>query len=320
MPKKSEFDGIVVKREVSPEGYLYCYDKNGRSCWGSPEPERVVLTNDLRKYATGLHIGSLGWTVPGTTDGYKWVDVQFDCGPRLPILVYGLERVPPERGDEVSARLIAEHKNTRFDADPAVAEECRREWVRKSYEAFLATDEMVESGEGDQEVYAFTFRSLQELAKLKNEAMYRVKVGWTQNKDDGSLGRIRGFAFEKAAFPERPSILLIQSTWNGRALETAIHRRLREQGRRILTAPGVEWFLTNAAEILAICNEFKDTVSKPAKKPLLGASNTLQDEFAALGDSAHVEAVQYPGSAAVGIRIVRDHDKGSNDEPQQGSP
>jgi hypothetical protein len=308
-----------VKSEVSPEGYLYCYDKSDRSCWGSPEPQRVVLTNDLRKYAADLHIGSLGWTVPGATDGYKWIDVQFDCGPRLPILVYGLERVPPERAGEVSARLIAEHRNTRFDADPAVADECRREWVRKSYEAFLATNQMVESGEGDEELYAFTFRSLQELADLKNETMYPVKVGWTQNKDDGALGRIRGFAFEKATFPERPSILLIHSTWNGRAIETAIHKRLRDQGRRILTAPGVEWFLTNAAEIVAICNECKDMVSKPGKKPLRGASNTLQEAVEAIGDSAHIEAVEYPGSAAVGIRIARDQNNGNN-EPGQVSP
>jgi len=318
MAKKTKFDGIIVKSEVSPEGYLYCYDKNDRACWGSPEPQRVVLTKDLRKYAADLHIGALGWTVPGTTDGYEWIDVQFDCGPRLPILIYGLERVPPEQAGEVSARLIAQHRNTRFDADTAVAEACRREWVRKSYEAFLAMDQMVESGEGDEEVYAFTFRGLQELAALKKETIYPVKVGWTKNKDDGSLGRIRGFAFEKAAFPERPAILLIHSTWNGRALETAIHKRLREKKRRILTAPGQEWFLTNAAEIVAICDELKDRVPKPATKPLLGAGNTLEEAFEALGDGAHIEGIQYPGSAAVGIRIARDQNSGGS--PRVGGP
>jgi hypothetical protein len=318
MAKKKEFDGIIVKSEVSPEGYLYCYDKNGRLCWGSPEPQRVVLMHDLRKYAKGLHIGSLGWTVPGTTDGYKWIDVEFDCGPRLSVLVYAIERVLPERADEVSARLIRDHRNTRFDADPAVAEEACRKWIRENYEDFLDIDHMVESGEGDEELYAFTFPSLQELASLKNEPLYPVKIGWTGDKDDGALGRIRGCASEKAAFPERPRILLVHATWNGRALETAIHKRLREQGRRVLTAPGVEWFLTNAAEIVALCNTCKDIVPRPPKKPLRGASNTLQEAFEAFGDSARVEEVQYPGTAAVGIRVARGPDK-ANNERREGS-
>ncbi len=318
MAKKTQFDGIIVKSEVSPEGYLYCYDKNDRACWGSPERQRVVLTNDLRKYAKNLHIGSLGWTVPGTTDGYKWIDVEFDCGPRLPLLVYGIERVPPERAEEIAARLIAENRNTRFDADPTVAEQCRREWIRGSYADFLELDHTIEAGEGDEEVYAFTFPSLQELATLKNEPTYPVKTGWTQNKGDGSLGRIRGFAFEKAAFPERPRVLLIHSTWNGRALETAVHKNLRKQGRVIRTAPGAEWFLTSVAEVVAICDECERNLPKRANKPILGAERTLQEGFEALGDDARIEKVEYPGSACVGIRIVQD--KGKDQQSEQENP
>lgn len=319
MAKKTKFDGIIVKNEVSREGYLYCYDKNDRSCWGSPDRQRVVLTNDLREYAKELHIGSLGWTVPGTTDGYKWIDVEFDCGPRLPLLVYGIERVSPDRAEEIAARLTAENRNTRFDADPAVAEQCRREWIRESYADFLELDHTIEAGEGEEEVYAFTFPSLQELATLKNEPTYPVKIGWTQDNGDGSLGRIRGFAFEKAAFPERPRVLLIHSTWNGRAMETAVHKELREHGRRVLTAPGVEWFLTNAEEVVAICNELERKLPKRPNKPIRGASRTFQEGFEALGDDARIEKVEYPGSACVGIRIVHDKHKDSQSE-QEGNP
>jgi hypothetical protein len=309
MAKKTQFDGIIVKREISPEGYVYCYDKNDRTCWGSPDPERIVLMHDLRKYAAGLHIGQLGWTVPGTSDGYKWTDVQFDCGPRLPILVYSLERVPPERADDISARLLAANRNTRFDADPNVAQRCHQEWVRKSYETFVATDQMVESGTGDQEVYAYTFQSLQELARLKKESRYPVKVGYTADKNAGAIERIRSQIFEAAAFPERPSVLLVHRTWNGLGLEAAIHKRLRDQGQHIVTGPGAEWFKTNYVEIRAICNELQDSVEKPKLKPLSGASTTLQES---LGDNAHMEVVQYPGSAAVGLRIVYNGDSGKD--------
>lgn len=133
---------------------------------------------------------------------------------------------------------------------------------------------MVEAGEGDEEVYAFTFPSLQELAALKSESMYPVKIGWTHNKADGSLGRIRGFAFEKAAFPERPRVLLIYSTWNGRALETAVHKELRKKARRIVSAPGAEWFLTNASEVVSVCEGNGSDLSKRPNRPVLGAERT----------------------------------------------
>jgi hypothetical protein len=313
MAKKTQFDGIIVKRVISPEGYVYCFDKNDRTCWGSPDPERVVLTHDLRKYGAGLHIGQLGWTVPGTGDPYKWIDVRFDCGHRLPIMVYSLHRVPPKRADSISARLLAENRNTRFDVDPQVAQRCHQEWVRKSYQAFVATDQMVESGIGDQEVYAYTFQSLQELAKLKKESRYPVKVGYTADRNAGSIERIRSQICEAAAFPERPSVLLVHHTWNGRRLEAAIHKRLRDQGRHIVTGAGAEWFETNDVEIRAICKKVQKSVRKRRLGPLSGASLTLQ-EF--LGDSAHMEVVQYPGSAAVGLRIVRNGDSGQESAVQ----
>src|SRR4051812_34212532 len=103
MAKKNKFDGIIVKRDVDGNGFVHSYDKNDRSCWGGDQSERIVLKHDLRKYASGLHIGQLGWTVPGTTDSYKWIDVLFDNGVQLPILVYSIERVIPERAAAIAA-------------------------------------------------------------------------------------------------------------------------------------------------------------------------------------------------------------------------
>ena len=244
MAKKNKFDGIVVKRDVDDEGFVHAYDKNDRACWGGDQPERVVLTQDLRKYASDLYIGQLGWTVPATTDSYKWIDVVFDNGVQLPILVYGIERVIPERAAAIAADMLNKNRNTRFDADPVVAERCYREWIKKEHAAWVDADHTVELGNGHEEVYAFTFPSLQELAGLKGATHYPVKIGYTADKDVGAVQRIRGLMNETAAFPERPALLLVCQTWDGRALEALIHAELRRREWRLATAPGIEWFMT----------------------------------------------------------------------------
>jgi hypothetical protein len=109
MAKKPKYDGIIVKREVDEAGFVNAVGKNNRPCWDDTL-ERVVLVNDLRRYGAGLHIGQLGWTIPGTTDGYKWVHVQFDNGMRLPILTFGIVRIIPEKADDIARQLIEDHK------------------------------------------------------------------------------------------------------------------------------------------------------------------------------------------------------------------
>lgn len=301
MAKKNKFDGIVVKRDVDDEGFVHAYDKNGRACWGGDQPERVVLMHDLRKYAPGLHIGHLGWTVPATTDPYKWIDVAFDNGVQLPILVYGIERVIPERAAAIAADMLKKNRNTRFDADPVVAERCYREWIKKENDPWVNTDQTVQLGNGHEEVYAFTFPSLQELARLKGAVHYPVKIGYTADKDVGAILRIRSLMIEAAAFPERPALLLVCRTWDGRALEAAIHAELRRRERRLATAPGIEWFMTNEREVAELCRQLGPDVPKPSSKPLSGASPGLSDLVAA---EAQVELVRYPDSACVGIRIT----------------
>ena len=207
MAKKNKFDGIVVKRVVDSEGFVHAYDKNDRACWSGDQPERVVLTQDLRKYAPELHIGQLGWTVPGTADSYKWIHVAFDNGVQLPILVHGIERVIPERAAAIASDLVKKNRNTRFDADSVVAERCYREWIKKEHAEWIDTDHIDELGNGSEEVYAFTFRSLQELARLKGAAHYPVKIGYSGNQDAGAVQRIRSQMIEAAAYPERPALL-----------------------------------------------------------------------------------------------------------------
>ena len=302
MAKKRNYDGIVVKRVVDDQGFVHAYDKNDRPCWGGDQPERVVLMDDLRKYASGLHIGQLGWTVPETTDSYKWIDVVFDNGVQLPILVYGIERVVPERAAAIAMDLIEKNRDTRFDADPAVAEKCYQAWIKKEHDRWVGTEQMVELGTGHEELYAFTFPSLQELARLKTNVHYPVKIGYTGDQDAGAIQRIRGQMMEAAAFPERPTLLLVCRTWNGRAMEQLAHAELRRRDGRMTTAPGIEWFLTNERELLDLCLQIGPGVPQPSPKPLAGASPGLSDLVDA---GAQVEGLELPDSACVGIRITQ---------------
>jgi hypothetical protein len=252
MAKSNRFDGVVVNQTTTEEGCIFTSDKNGRACLDGTISFRVVLINDLRKYGKGLHIGQLGWTVEGTTDGYKWIEVVFDTGQRLMVLFYGIQRVVPEKAKLISQELIARNRNTRYDADPDVARKCHEQGNLDHYGKYILLGEMTVQGEGDQELYAFTFPSLRELAELKGHAHYPVKIGYSKETDAGALGRIRGLILEQAAYPEKPILLWVHRTWDGHHLETQVHRKLRSLDRKLPNSLGKEWFLTSKSELLEI--------------------------------------------------------------------
>jgi hypothetical protein len=252
MAKPTRFDGMVVKTAITEEGYIDTFDKNGRACLDGTISCRVVLINDLRKYGKGLHIGQLGWTVEGTTDGYKWIEVAFDTGQRLMVLSFGIQRIVPEKAGLISEDLIAKNRNTSYDADIVVAEKCHHDWKLNHYGKYIVLGEMTLQGEGDQELYAFTFPSLQELAELKGSAQYPVKIGYTKETEAGALGRIRGMILDEAGYPEKPVLLIVHRTWDGHGLETQVHRKLRNLDRKLANSLGKEWFFTSKSELLEI--------------------------------------------------------------------
>lgn len=263
MAEPTRFDGIVVKTTTTDEGYVDTFDKNGRACLDGTVSCRVVLINDLRKYGKGLHIGQLGWTVEGSTDGYKWMEVAFDTGQRLMVLSFGIQRIVPEKAEMISQDLIAKNRNTRYDADPDVAERCHHEWKLTHYSKYILLSELTVLGDGDQELYAFTFPSLRELAELKGASHYPVKVGYTKEIDAGTLGRIRGLIADEACYPERPVLLCIYRTWDGQDLETQVHRKLRDLKRLLPSSLGREWFLTSKSELLEILRESSPAPYRP---------------------------------------------------------
>lgn len=268
MTKKSRFDGVIVTRTMDAQGYVHAYDKNDRLCWDNESPERVVLMEDLRKYGDGLHKGQLGWTVPGSTDGYKWVEVQFDSGPCIPVLTYGLERVSPDKAETISHAILASCRGSRFDADVAIAEAQREKWIREEFGTHVDSDDLVKMGDGPEEVYAYTFPSLVELAHFKRQNFYPMKIGCTADKDVGTFNRVRSQIFEDAAYPEKVKLLCILRCADGRAVEAAVHRHLNDADRRLQSAVGREWFLSNTEEIRQLFASFaNDSSSKTLRLP-----------------------------------------------------
>jgi hypothetical protein len=305
---KSKQLSAIEQREVI-DGIVNAYDRNGRLCLDIENRERIVLVHDLRIYGDDLHIGALGWTIPETTDGYTFADVIFDTGQKLRLKRYAFERVTVESAKAVADKLIADNRNTRFDADPVVAASCREDWIAKYYGEYLTLSETIVKGIGDQELYAFTFPSLIELATVKGDEHYPVKVGFSKNSSDGAFGRIRSQILEKAGFPEKPKVLLVFRTWDGRQLETQVHKRLRSLGRKAPDSLGREWFMTSTGELLRTIDDC-DLADLPPDRLITGADETIEEGFAGLmADGATIEMGMVPGQAAVSIGIRYPNEK-----------
>jgi len=312
-----KFDGMVASQSVTDEGYVHTFDKNGRACWDGTVAARVVVVRDLRRYGKELHIGQLGWTIPGTTDGYQATDVAFDTGQclsvRLPLGVSPIERVIPERAEETSQILINRHRNTRFDADCVVAERCHQQWTHQNYGEYISLTEMTISGEGDQELYAFTFPSLRELAGFKGEEQYPVKIGYSKESDAGAIGRVRQQITEAAAYPERPALLHVQRTWDGRDLEKQVHRNLRELDGKVMLSLGTEWFLTSKPELLEILQRCSPAPYKVGR-PVRGTDENREEGISdLLAKGATIEFGMDTGSACVRMSLKAPEGEGESE-------
>ena len=293
---------IVHKRSVI-HGFLVACDENGRICWDSTSRERIVLLHDLRIYGAGLHIGQLGWTVPGTTDGYTCVKVIFETGQTLIVRSYALARVPVDTATEMSQQLIAQWRNTRFDADPLIAHKKREEWIDATYGKYISRKEATLLGAGDQELYAFTFPSLREIAALKGQSQYPVKIGYSSNASSGTFGRIKQQIMELAGYPELPLLLCIYRSWDAHALERQVHKALRDLGRKATTSLGIEWYLTTKDELLTLLEQCKHAPHPPDRK-VIGADETLEEGFSALlAQGAKLVFSMDPRSARIGLHI-----------------
>jgi hypothetical protein len=112
-------------------------------------------------------------------------------------------------------------------------------------------------GIGSEYVYCYSYPTYIEVAKLKQEQRFRIKVG----KADGDpIGRIhQQIGGNRTALSELPVVLLIFQTLASRHLERWLHKRLE----RASDAGGSEWFYTSPDEIVELFRQYVRQASCP---------------------------------------------------------
>ena len=208
--------------------------------------ERVVLREDLRRVDESLYKGQLGWTEPDPGFTIKkggsslCVTVTFDSGVQVSVDVYWIDFVREECAEAVAKKMVESFRNTAFDADPTVA----AGWHRVL--PFYIPSETKIVGHGLDEVYAYSYVSCMDEATLNGDSCYPMKIGYTSGVD-GALERING-QFPRA-LADDARVLFIGRCNDGRATEARIQKHIKEDGRKIDTAPGREWFAACASEV-----------------------------------------------------------------------
>lgn len=114
----------------------------------------------------------------------------------------------------------------------------------------LALDAVEAEGEGQGSLYVYYFPAYKELADLREEPTWPVKVGRTAAGNAG----IRVADQQGTAMPEKPVLAYVRKTSTPRKLETAVHAILFFRGRQIEDAAGHEWFNASPDEVRTIVN------------------------------------------------------------------
>lgn len=113
---------------------------------------------------------------------------------------------------------------------------------------------------GSEYVYCYSYPTHLEIAQLKGEERYRIKVG--SAKGDPIQRIFAQFATNKTAISESLVVLLIFRTLSASHLERWLHKRLS----RATDAVGSEWFVTNPAELIDLFTEYLRTDPEPDKE------------------------------------------------------
>jgi hypothetical protein len=250
-------DGKKIKRphsissSVDDRGLITMCNESGRPCVDATKAIRVLLIGDLRRGHPKLKSGLLGWTMPNTSDFYRYVGVEFDNGVKEVVSVATVQPVQEDCASELAQQLIAQHMDTAFDWNDAVAIDRAREIEKTTYKNHIVVDGAIRNGSGPHEVYAYTFPSLLELAKARNEEHVPMKIGYTavSSEHTPSLARIGEQLGESAARYEPAVLIGIWQCWNGRELETKVHKRLKTLGRKVQTSIGKEWYRSSPKEL-----------------------------------------------------------------------
>ena len=107
-------------------------------------------------------------------------------------------------------------------------------------------------GSGHEFVYLYYFPTYQKYAKLLDESRYPCNIGRAEADVIRRVGQQTG-----QQLPEKIRIALIMRTEDCRTLESKIHKELKGRKRWLdpnsnTNVVGIEWFLTNPAEVKRI--------------------------------------------------------------------
>ncbi len=220
------------------------------------KPRRVVLLDIPEGLSDEIAYGSLGWTNPekgffkkkGSSSQY-WASITFDNGLTTDIKPWWFDFVVDDEHEREIHQVLDErlYFKAALGTGSSGLQDSDDATRVKRHAGFEP------NGTGPFEVYAYTYESCLEEAELNGTDTYPVKIGYATNPGD-SVGRVNQQVF---GFDERACLLMVGRCEDGVGTETAIHRHLKSENRKVKESPGKEWYLTNAQEVDSLFRKFR---------------------------------------------------------------
>ena len=231
--------------------------RKGENILGN-DPRRVVLIDIPEGFSDDLAYGSLGWTVPekgffkkkGSSTQY-WATIKFDNGMTTDIRAWWFDFVVDDEHEREIHQVLDERVRYKSAVDPAALGALLGSFSKSRVKQI---DGFHTIGTGPFEVYAYTYESCLEEAELNRTQTYPVKIGYVTlvGCSDGRVNQ-QIFSSEEHAY-----MLMVGRCEDGVGTETAIHRHLNSENRKITGSPGKEWYRTNAQEVNSLFRKFRE--------------------------------------------------------------
>lgn len=110
------------------------------------------------------------------------------------------------------------------------------------------TDDTIVEGTGTGSVYVYFFPSYRQLAELRQDERWPIKVGMTSLDN----AKIRISEQQGTAMPEQPLVAYVRRSDTPLKLERLVHAVLFYRGQQLDDAPGSEWFSSTPEEVKSI--------------------------------------------------------------------
>ncbi len=179
----------------------------------------------------------------------------------------------------------------RFSRDDVVApfDDHSLEAVQELESSVLPFPVEQQIGQGPELVYFYTFPAYRELARLRNEGNFPIKIGMSTRPVFDRIFEQLG-----TSNPEWPVVLLAIRCDDARRIERVLHELLDLQYSHIERSPGNEWFLTSLEEIVSLLSSIAPGLIPPPGPvldladlaPPASDAETPQSEPAAVNSSS----------------------------------